>query len=59
MKKRANIVSNSKIKRLAALRILEYYIYRVVLSKLNKYKQIDGKYNGIIRIIDSKIFIID
>lgn len=35
--------------------ILENKLYRVVLSELNKYKTTDGKYNGIIRIIDSKM----
>jgi hypothetical protein len=35
--------------------ILENQLYRVVLSDLNKYKAMDGKYNGIIRIIDSKM----
>jgi retron-type reverse transcriptase len=35
--------------------ILENQLYRVVLSELNKYKAKDGKYNGIIRIIDSKM----
>lgn len=35
--------------------ILENHLYRVVLSELNKYKQTDGKHNGIIRIIDSKM----
>lgn len=33
--------------------ILELRLYRVVLKELNKYKTVDGKYNGIIRIIDS------
>lgn len=35
--------------------ILENKLYRVVLSELNKYKTTEGKYNGIIRIIDSKM----
>jgi group II intron reverse transcriptase/maturase len=35
--------------------ILDNQLYRVVLSELNKYKGTDGKYNGIIRIIDSKM----
>lgn len=35
--------------------ILENRLYRVVLSDLNKYKSEDGKYNGIIRIINSKM----
>jgi len=35
--------------------ILENQLYRVVLSELNKYKAPDGKHNGIIRIIDSKM----
>ena len=35
--------------------ILENQLYRVVLSELNKYKAKDEKYNGIIRIIDSKM----
>jgi hypothetical protein len=35
--------------------ILENQLYRVVLSELNKYKAKDGRYNGIIRIIDSKM----
>lgn len=35
--------------------ILENQLYRVVLSDLNKYKAADGKYNGIIRIFDSKM----
>jgi group II intron reverse transcriptase/maturase len=35
--------------------ILENKLYRVVLSELNKYGTTDGKYNGIIRIIDSKM----
>ena len=33
--------------------ILELKLYRVVLKELNKYKTKDGKFNGIIRIIDS------
>ncbi|KAG6887545.1 hypothetical protein C0995_014530 [Termitomyces sp. Mi166 len=33
--------------------ILELRLYRVVLKELNKYKTADGKYNGIIRILDS------
>jgi group II intron reverse transcriptase/maturase len=35
--------------------ILENYLYRVVLSELNKYKTSEGKYNGIIRILDSNM----
>jgi len=35
--------------------ILENYLYRVILSELNKYKTSEGKFNGIIRIIDSKM----
>lgn len=35
--------------------ILEKQLYRVILSDLNKYKEADGKFNGIIRIIDSKM----
>jgi retron-type reverse transcriptase len=35
--------------------ILENQLYRVVLSELNNYKATDGRYNGIIRIIDSKM----
>jgi retron-type reverse transcriptase len=35
--------------------ILENQLYRVTLSELNKYKATDGKYNGIIRIIDSNM----
>jgi hypothetical protein len=35
--------------------ILEKHLYRVVLSELNKYKTSEGKYNGIIRILDSKM----
>lgn len=35
--------------------ILENQLYRVVLSELNKHKAKDGRYNGIIRIIDSKM----
>ncbi len=53
---------NPITKRLAAPRIqvtkakvLENHLYKVVLSKLNKYKQIDGKYNRIIRIINFKM----
>ena len=34
---------------------LQQHLYRVVLSKLNKYKDTNGKFNGIIRIIDSKM----
>lgn len=33
--------------------ILENRLYRVILRELNNYKTDDGKYNGIIRIIDS------
>nr|AYM32748.1 hypothetical protein DXG00_000013 [Termitomyces sp.] len=33
--------------------ILELRLYRVVLKELDKYKTMNGKYNGIIRIIDS------
>jgi hypothetical protein len=35
--------------------ILEYKLYRVVISELNKYETSEGKYNGIIRIIDSEM----
>jgi len=35
--------------------ILEHKLYRVGLKELTKYKTKDGKYNGIIRIIDSKM----
>jgi len=35
--------------------ILETHLYKVVLSELNKYKDSNGKYNGIIRILDSKM----
>jgi group II intron reverse transcriptase/maturase len=35
--------------------ILENHLYRVVQSELNKYKTSEGKYNGIIRILDSKM----
>lgn len=35
--------------------ILETHLYRVVLNELNKYKATDGKYNGIIRILDSEM----
>jgi hypothetical protein len=35
--------------------ILENQIYRVVQIELNKYKTTDGRYNGIIRILDSKM----
>jgi len=35
--------------------ILEIHLYRVVLSELNNYKTSDGKFNGIIRIIDSNM----
>ena len=53
--KKASSTKNSSHKG----KILEYYIYEVVLSELNKYKQIDEKHNGMIRIIDSKMFVID
>jgi group II intron reverse transcriptase/maturase len=36
-------------------KILETQLYKVVLGELNKYQKSDGKYNGIIRIIDSKM----
>lgn len=48
---KAGSVKNSNYKG----EILEIQLYRVVLSDLNKYKTADGKYNGIIRIIDSKM----
>jgi group II intron reverse transcriptase/maturase len=35
--------------------ILENLLYRVILSELNKYKTSEGKYNGIIRILDSNM----
>jgi len=35
--------------------ILENLLYRVILSELSKYKTSEGKYNGIIRILDSNL----
>ena len=35
--------------------ILENHLYRVVLSELNNYKTSEGKYNGIIRILDTNM----
>jgi retron-type reverse transcriptase len=49
--KKAGSVKNSNHKG----EILENQLYKVVLSELNKYKEMDGKYNGIIRIIKSKM----
>lgn len=37
--------------------ILENQLYRVILSELNDYKTNEGKYNGIIRILDSKLLL--
>jgi len=34
---------------------LHQQLYRVVVSELNKYKDTNGKFNGIIIIIDSKM----
>jgi group II intron reverse transcriptase/maturase len=35
--------------------ILEVTLYKVILSELNKYQEKDGKFNGIIRIINSNM----
>lgn len=64
----AIIVSQSTAKRVAASithngEILDNFqqqqlhqqLYRVVVSELNKYKNTNGKFNGNIRIIDSKM----
>ena len=48
---KAGSVKNSSHK----VEILENHLYRVVLNELNKYKATDGKYNGIIRILDSEM----
>lgn len=48
---KAGSVKNSNLKG----EILDKNIYKVVLKELNNYKDSEGKYNGIIRIIDSKM----
>lgn len=48
---KAGSVKNSKHKG----EILDNQLYKVVQSELNKYKTTDGKYNGIIRILNSKM----
>ena len=51
LSEKAGSVKNSAHKN----EILENLIYRVILSELNKYKTSEGKYNGIIRILDSNL----